>query len=104
MNTQKTPLEIASINVEWLVERLWLEKSVSADIIKVFNTPEFEANLDFSVSEIYDTLREKGYFEATRKQIWSLTNHEMTKRELEVINEILQTYAYNKEIEDKKSQ
>ena len=83
---------------EWIdraleINRRWeLESSIADKIVDAFSEPEFVKNNEFSSSEIYKTLKEHWYFEAVKKQIWGLANHEMSTREVEVLDDILRTY------------
>lgn len=95
---------IRKIQLEEIVEKEWvsraleamkkweLESSIADKIIDSFSEPEFAKNDEFSTEEIYKTLKGHWYFAAVKKQIWGLANHEMSSREVAVLNDILRSY------------
>lgn len=89
-------IERASNNVTGAVRKLWLEKSIAEDIVSSFQSEEYAEGKEFGYDEIYQTLRKLWYFEATKKQIFSLANHEMTAKEVKVLDEIILSYASKK--------
>lgn len=87
-------IKYASTNVAGVFRKLWLEKSIADEIIKSFEEEkDFAEKGDFDYGDVYRILKSKWYFEAAKRQIFMFANHEMSGREVEVLDQIIRTYA-----------
>ena len=87
-------IKYASTNVAGVFRKLWLEKAIADDIVKSFQEEKiYSEKEDIDYGYIYQILKSKWYFEAAKRQMFMYANHEMNAREVEILDQIIRTYA-----------